>query len=391
VTVADTTDHEKIDSKLSPFALMPWVVIVSGDIAQVIDQKVHPVWLGAVLLPLYVLLYLLTVWFGIRDRPGGLRAITLVVLLALATLPMIVLFGGGGFGPLALLSIGLAAGLPWRPAYILIFALTLVSTGITAFWSLGDALGIGYTTLISGVVVTTMRRFLTAIGELRTAREELAHAAVEQERLRFARDLHDLLGQTLSLIVIKAQLAGRLGRDDPRGEQQITDIEQIGRDALREVREAVSGYRESTLAEEIRRSGRALQDAGIQPVVVQEGPENTAVPASVSTLLAWVVREAVTNVIRHSGAATCEITLRADAGSAVLTVADDGRGTSAEPGNGLRGLTERLMLANGTLSVGDRPEGGFELTVTVPLGTPDGGNPLSRLAGKIASMRRVMN
>ncbi|WP_163571994.1 sensor histidine kinase [Fodinicola feengrottensis] len=334
MTAVDTTDHEKIDSRISPYALMPWVVIVLGDITDLFDAKIHPLWFGAIILPVFIALYLLAVWFGVRDAAGRSRPVILVViLLALTTPLMIIAFGGSGFGPLALLSIGMATGLPWRQAYVCIFALTVGSVAIALFWSIDNALAIGYTTLISGVVVTTMRRFLAAIGELRAAREELAQAAVEQERLRFARDLHDLLGQTLSLIVIKAELADRLGRDDPRGQEQVADIQRIGRDALREVREAVSGYRESSLAEEITRSAHALEAANIRPTITHEG---SAPPPSAAAVVAWAVREAVTNVIRHSKATTCEITVRTGDRTVVLTVADNGRGAAAGPGNGLR-------------------------------------------------------
>ncbi|WP_163509792.1 sensor histidine kinase [Fodinicola acaciae] len=387
------SDYEKIDGKLSPWGLLPWGVMIAGSASDVWHGRVP--WPAGFLVAAFVLTYAGSLWFGLRDRPHRWRGRISLAAMVLLTLPMIVVFGtNNGYTVLAMLSIALGSALPWRQSYACIFALAIVAVTVSFIRTPGDSLALGYTTLISGAIVTTIRRFLTAIAELRAAREELAQVAVEKERLRFARDLHDLLGQTLSLIVIKAELAGRLGRDDPRGEQQVADIEQIGRDALREVREAVSGYRESGLAEELARCGRALRDAGIEPVVVQEGDN---LPPAAAALFTWAVRESVTNVIRHSGATTCEITVRADERAATLTVADDGRGSSGTAGNGLKGLAERVDLANGTLrtcrnaslpapDASNEALRGFVVEVEVPIGEEVGKGWLS---GKIAALRRV--
>ena len=128
----------------------------------------------------------------------------------------------------------------------------------------------------------------------------MARSAVEKERLRFSRDLHDLLGHTLSVIVVKSEAARRLApRDMDAAIVQITDIESVGRQALTEIREAVTGYREGSLATELDRAAIGLTAAGIEPVVRQSGPP---LEPQTEALLGWVVREAVTNAVRHSGA-----------------------------------------------------------------------------------------
>jgi len=191
--------------------------------------------------------------------------------------------------------------------------------------------------------------------ELRQAREEVGRLAVAEERLRFARDLHDLLGHSLSVIVLKSELAGRLGEADPaRAAHEIRDVERVAREALREVREAVAGYRQLGLSQELESARVTLDAAGIE--------------TPVDSTLAWALREGVTNVIRHSRAAHAEIrVVRAD-GQVELELLDDGVGCQDRgDGNGLRGLRERVAAREGTVAVGDRPGGGFRLAVTLPL------------------------
>jgi len=197
---------------------------------------------------------------------------------------------------------------------------------------------------------------------------------VAQERLRFSRDLHDLLGHSLSLMVVKAEVARRLGpADGAASAREAADIETIGRRALAEVREAVTGYRERLLATELTGARSALADAGIRAVVREPGPP---LPGAVDDAFAWAVREGVTNVIRHSGAHECVIDVRRDECAAILTIVDNGATVADQHptrGNGLRGLSERLDLLGGTLRAGPDPAGGFRLTATVP--TPVAAEP----------------
>jgi two-component system sensor histidine kinase DesK len=180
----------------------------------------------------------------------------------------------------------------------------------------------------------------------------VAHQAVEEmariaERERIGRDLHDLLGHTLSVIVLKAELASKLADRDPaRAAAEIREVERVSRDALAEVRKAVRGYRAEGLCDEIANAERVLAAAGITPeIAVVAG----ALPPDEDRALAFAVREAVTNVIRHAGATRCWIRLDRREGRTVLEVRDDGRGGLAPEGSGLSGMRERLRQVAGTL------------------------------------------
>lgn len=209
--------------------------------------------------------------------------------------------------------------------------------------------------------------------ELRIARRELARLAVTEERLRFARDLHDLLGHTLSLIALKSELAGRLVHPAPeRAVAEIGDVEAAARTALQEVREAVSGYRQPTLASELRAARELLTAAGVAATVDGEIP---SAPPAVEAVLSWAVREGVTNVIRHSRAHRCTIRITQDFNRAAVEVSDDGHGHGATAqaaagergGSGLRGLAERVAAQGGDFEAGPSAKGGFRLAVALPV------------------------
>lgn len=207
---------------------------------------------------------------------------------------------------------------------------------------------------------------LRANEALREARAELAEMAVAEERLRFARDLHDLLGHDLSLIALKAELASKLL--PARVDQAATEVEQIReltRSALTQVREAVGGYRRPTLSSELAGAKVALEAAGIE---LEVDAADEALDPDVASVLAWAVREGATNAIRHSGARHAAITLRAREGTAELEIADDGRGAPGHDGggHGLTGLRERVQSVGGTVEAGAGPGGGFRVTVRVP-------------------------
>ncbi|WP_062436450.1 sensor histidine kinase [Herbidospora daliensis] len=231
---------------------------------------------------------------------------------------------------------------------------TLAASGEGFVWWVPLAM-----TLEAGAVraLVHMRELIMRLSRATAESERLA---VENERLRFARDLHDILGHTLTSITIRSQLAARLAATDPaRAAEEMGGVERTARQALDDVRDAVAGYRAVSLAEELANARAALDLAGIGLTVTGAGP----VPPGSESLLAWVVREAVTNVLRHSGATRCWITL----GERSLEVSDDGRaGPGAGPGTGLLGLAERVEAAGGTLEAGAREEGGYRLRVEVP-------------------------
>jgi two-component system sensor histidine kinase DesK len=232
----------------------------------------------------------------------------------------------------------------------------------------GGAIAATVLTIISiGVLMSAFGRIARANRELHATREELARLAVSEERLRIARDLHDLLGHSLSVITLKSELARRLLETEPeRAAAELDDIQAVSRTALAEVREAVQGYRRLALADALESARTALAAAGIDCDLADTRVE---LPEDVDAVLAWAVREGTTNVIRHSRALHCAIRVRADDERAALEIEDDGRAEPAggEAGSGLNGLRERVQRVRGELEAGARPEGGFRLRLTVPL------------------------
>ncbi|SBT45626.1 sensor histidine kinase [Micromonospora auratinigra] len=204
--------------------------------------------------------------------------------------------------------------------------------------------------------------------ELQAAQQEIHRLAVAEERARTARDLHDILGHSLTVVAVKAELAGRLLELDPaRAAVEIADVERLARQALADVRGTVGAYRGVALVTELAGARSALAAAGIVAQVPEAAPP---LPVERDELFGWAVREGVTNVVRHSGARRCEIRVEPTA----VEVRDDGRGPAGESdpaGHGLVGLRERARRLDATVSVGRRPDGrGFVLRVAVPDGDP---------------------
>jgi two-component system sensor histidine kinase DesK len=198
---------------------------------------------------------------------------------------------------------------------------------------------------------------------LRLAHDEITHLAKVAERERIARDLHDLLGHTLSLVILKSELASKLAERDPeRAREEIRDVERIARDALAQVRSAVSGYRSGGFENEILLARSALATAG---VALETELSKTQLPPAHEAVLALALREAVTNIVRHAGARRCRIALHATHTHCRLTVTDDGRGGNATFGSGLSGMRERVEILGGTMTRDGR--GGTTLVVTLPL------------------------
>jgi len=198
---------------------------------------------------------------------------------------------------------------------------------------------------------------------LKKADEEIKRLAEAAERERIARDLHDVLGHTLSLVVLKSELASKLIDSDPaRAAREIRDVENVSRQALAEVRAAIRGYHAGDLASELTRAIDTLGTAGIE---VETEWKDVAVESAQENVLALALREAVLNVVRHSRARRCRLRLFAENHVCSLEVQDDGRGARSVEGNGLRGMRERVEAIGGTLQkVVDR---GTVLTVMVPL------------------------
>nr|WP_225830802.1 histidine kinase [Streptomyces sp. NK08204] len=358
------------------FSLLPWLLMGLGSLSNLLQGTSPDPWAGALGLLAFDSLYVY-VTFRSFDREKREAAPTRVALLLMALVTTALALGYGGdwlmFFPLLGLAVGAALRGPWLGRTALL--LTLYAGGVCAVrerWV--DATDIAYDTFLSSMVTAAILGLSEAVRELRAAREELARRAVQKERLRFSRDLHDLLGHTLSVIVVKSEAARRLApRDMDAALVQITDIESVGRQALTEIREAVTGYREGSLATELVRARSALSAASVRPVVRQSG---TPLEPQTEALLGWVVREAVTNVVRHSDATCCEITIEGAAERVRLTVCDNGTGRAVTRpgegigGTGLTGLTERLAAAGGSLTAGPSPRGGFTVTARLPVQEP---------------------
>jgi two-component system sensor histidine kinase DesK len=200
--------------------------------------------------------------------------------------------------------------------------------------------------------------------KLRKANEEVEHLAKVAERERIARDLHDVLGHTLSVITLKSELAGKLiDRDPARAGKEIREVEEISRQALSEVRDAIRGYRTKGLAAELAQAKCTLETAGL--TVQCDAATTMKLPAVQESVLSLAVREGVTNVLRHAQARSCRLRLDQQNGSCRLEIQDDGQGFSTMEGNGLRGMRERVEMLGGTLERTNRS--GTMLIITLPL------------------------
>jgi two-component system, NarL family, sensor histidine kinase DesK len=252
------------------------------------------------------------------------------------------------FGPLAMGGriASSAAIIVWAAAMILIQWMLLWPFSWMPYITAAEA-------LLFGAAITVVARQQIALREtLKTA-----------ERDRIARDLHDILGHTLSVIILKSELASRLiDQDTKLAKAQIEDVEKISRQALTEVREAIAGYSQGTLASELERVVSTLQVAGIE---VDQRCEAVDVSAAQERVLALVLREAVTNVIRHSKAKRCSIILTRSNDQHVLEIKDDGCGFDIKEGMGMRGIRERLAALGGTATWSTT--NGTHLTIRVPM------------------------
>jgi len=201
--------------------------------------------------------------------------------------------------------------------------------------------------------------------ELRLSHDEVRRLATTAERERIGRDLHDLLGHTLSLIALKSELANKLfDRDAASAKREMADVERIARDALAQVRRAVTGIRAAGLAAELASAKLLLQSNGVQ---LECEIADVCLPVEVETALAMSLREAVTNIQRHARAAHVRIVLEAARQAVILRVEDDGRGGAIVPGNGLAGMRERLAAIGAQLQVDSQRGRGTVLKVTAPL------------------------
>ncbi|MCX4628979.1 histidine kinase [Streptomyces sp. NBC_01443] len=249
-------------------------------------------------------------------------------------------------------------------------AVVMVALGLPPGEVAGYAVGV----LLSGLFMSLAYGFsgwlLNTVHELERARELQAQLAVAEERLRFGRDLHDVMGRNLAVIALKSELAVQLARRErPEAVDQMIEVQRIARESQREVRDVVRGYREADLTAELEGARGVLSAAGMDcRVEIESG---RALRPEVQSALGWVVREATTNVLRHGDARSCVIRLTApDEGALTLVVENDGapEAPAGPPGSGLAGLRERLAVLDGTLEAGPVDGGRFRLRARIPGG-----------------------
>jgi two-component system sensor histidine kinase DesK len=346
-----------------------FLIYLTEPVWQVFGEP-HPVGIR-VLVPFVVMLYATTYMYAMLSERKTSHVVRLVTF-GLMTACGVTLAAILGPDDLVYMTYAISMALVQLPPLVgLIFGVA-----VTAALLIGTTIADGTPNLNSASILIVLtvalfgiRQVIKANAELRAARDEIATLAVAEERARLARDLHDVLGHSLTTITVKAGLARRLlesnGSVTP-AVAELRDVEHLSRSALAEVRATVSGYRKASLPAELVGARAALAAAEID-ADLPHAVDN--VPAELQEPFAYVLREGVTNVIRHSGASRCSVRL----GDTWIEIVDDGRcPPSPGAGHGLAGLRERLAQVGGSLEAGPRPEGGFRLLATVPAAEPAG-------------------
>jgi two-component system sensor histidine kinase DesK len=360
-----------------------WLVFVAYPIVVLIADRPDPIEAVLVVAGVGLFVGLLALASRTPDNPARATWIGPAIVLLLLTVATVLVLRDpdSGFYPFYFYaSTGASALLPPHRAVGL-----MVVSGILAglvIWTVSQDFA---TAVVQGVSVTIIGVVIFSTGQVRRtnrqlvkARHELAQLAVADERTRIARDLHDTLGQSLSVITLKSELAGRLLPDEPeRARSEVRDIERVAREAMASIRETVGGYRRPTLEAELAAARETLAAADIAPSIqsVHEG-----LPPVVDAVLAWTVREGVTNIVRHSNARHVRIRIDRQAGWAEATITDDGSATghrdagigdvaegTGAAGSGLIGLSERVNALGGRFEAGLVAGGGFRLDVALPL------------------------
>jgi two-component system sensor histidine kinase DesK len=355
-----------------------WLFYLVQPIADLLTRHYRPPYVagGVLLLVVFATVYLVVVpeWpMSPRHSLAGLGALTLLAVLFCVFYGPV---GGSGIWIFVTVAAGLEANRRWALLAVvgsigcyLLFSATTHDTRTDFLTNLLPVVFLGF-------AMMALRQHFALTAQLDRAREEIAQLAASEERLRLARDMHDLTGQSLSVITLKSELAARLlarlpaSADRDRARDEIDQVAAVSRQTLRDIREAISGYRRPTLAVEIITARSALASAGI---TAHDDDEFTllsgAFDRDAEAVLAWCLREAATNVVRHSGADNCRLSLARSGESLIMTIRDDGAGYAADGttnGSGLRGMSERLSAVGGSLTLRPDAGPGFCLVATVP-------------------------
>lgn len=335
---------------------------------------------GGTLVAVLCVLVSLGVVLGFFSRPSSRvrspRGYALLAVLALVTYLPVVLFENAFLGLPGLLAGSLLLAVPGRRGIPLLLIVAVLAGGIHVLLG-GDSISIGWGFLVTvnqGLVVFALSRLRAMVQDLVDARAELAELAVTRERLRFARDLHDLLGFSLSAITLKSEVAHRLVAPDPaRARHELAEILLISRQALVDVRAVTSHYRELSLDEETRSATAVLAAANVKVTLRLEPCE---LATDVRTTFATVLREGVTNLLRHSSAENCEITISCRDELLTLEIVNDGLapadgGAAAGAGEhlggwGIHNLNARVADLGGTLSAGTTADDTYRLRAAIP-------------------------
>jgi two-component system sensor histidine kinase DesK len=319
---------------------------------------------GMVSTVLFAAAYMVLWWRYRADRHRHLTtppmrwSLSWIVALFVLGAITVACIGEEGLACVVYVSVACVLVFPYSVSIPIAIVLTVGTIGLGGVEEWGSQVGTAFGIMAASLAVLGLRAVMNRNVELIVAHQENARLAVDNERSRFARDLHDILGHSLTVITVKAELAQKLlDVDVERARAELADLERLSRDALTDVRRAVEGYRDITLPGELVRARVALQAAEIDADL----PNSTDdVPSDLRELFAWTVREGVTNVIRHSGASHCEVRLS----PTCAEVIDNG---SANPspnahGSGLAGLRERAAEVGATV-VTRRLSPGFSLSV----------------------------
>lgn len=300
-------------------------------------------WLAALV---FLVLYFRFYWFN-DGAPERFRVIASITLLGLIFIPYL------GNGQVLIIYAAAFAGFSGSMKKGLVVLAIIMGAMVLEAILFRLTPWVWFSGLFFGSMIGLGNIYFAEMGRknrvIRQSQDEIRKLAATAERERIARDLHDLLGHTLTLITVKAELAAKLAeRDLADAAREIREVEMISRNALQQVREAVGGYRSGGLAGEMVNARIALDAANI---ALKECQLSAPLPAEHNALLSMVLREAITNVVRHSGAHECRIHLEINTTAAKLCVEDDGRGGRFEEGNGIRGMRERLHALDGDIEI----------------------------------------